>query len=77
MSRKGAGLIHFYGLAAVVHRFTLVGEALMTAELGSLREAAVAALTPGDTQTDKNTVSLRVHVLRSSENKQHADVPRL
>lgn len=38
------GLIHLDGLAALVHRFTLVGESLMAAELSGLCEAAVATL---------------------------------
>ena len=47
---NGRGLIHLDGLAALVHRFTLVGKSLMAAELRGLCEAAVATLAP-DTHT--------------------------
>lgn len=41
----GLGLIHLNRLA-LVHRFTLVGKSLMSAELSGLCEAAVATLAP-------------------------------
>ncbi|MEQ2162727.1 hypothetical protein GOODEAATRI_022738 [Goodea atripinnis] len=53
-SVSGQRLIHFDGLGAFVHRFALVGESLMAAELSGLREAAVAALAP-DGQTKRDT----------------------